>query len=52
MLQEFFDPSLTQHIYADNTFQKPFNVSTPAFRIYKHEMHDVLADDTIAHLNG
>ena len=51
MLQEFFDPSLTQHIYADTTFQKPLNVSTPAFRIYKHEMHDVLADDTVSHLN-
>ena len=36
LLQEFFDSSLTQHIYADTTFQKPLNVSTPDFKIYDH----------------
>ena len=51
LLQEFFDPAMTEHIYADTTFQKPLNVSTPAFQIYDHEMNQVLADDTKAHLN-
>ena len=30
---------------------KPVNVSTPAFRIYDHEINQVLADDTKTHLN-
>ena len=51
LLQEFFDSSVTEHIYADTTFQKPINVSTPAFKIYDHEINQVLADDTKAHLN-
>ena len=46
LLQEFFDSSVTEHIYADTIFVTPLNVSTPAFKIYKHEMHEVLADDT------
>ena len=27
LLQEFFDSSLTEHIYADTIFEKPFNTS-------------------------
>ena len=51
LLQEFFDYSKTEHIYADTTFIKPLNVSTPAFKIYNHEIKQVLADDTKTHLN-
>ena len=51
LLQEFFDASKTQHIYADTTFLKPLNISTPAFKIYNHKMNQVLADDTKAHLS-
>ena len=51
LLQEFFDPSMTEHIYADTTFQKPLNVSTPTFKIYDHEMNQIIAYDTKAHLN-
>ena len=51
LLQEFFDSSLTEHIYTDTIFEKPLNVSTPAFKIYDHEMTQVLADDTKSHLN-
>ena len=51
LLQEFFDSSLTQHIYADTTFQKPLNISTPDFKIYDHKINQILADDRKSHLN-
>ena len=51
LLQEFFDSSVTEHIYADTTFQKLLNVSIPSFKIYDHEINQVLANDTKAHLN-
>ena len=51
LLQEFFDSSMTEHIYADTTFQRPLNICTPAFNPHKHKMHKVLADDNTAHLN-
>ena len=51
LLQEIFDSSLTEHIYADTIFEKPLNVSTPAFKIYDHEMNQVLADGAKSHLN-
>ena len=51
LIQEFFDSSMTEHIYADTTFQHPLNISTPAFKLYKHEINNILVDDNSAHLN-
>ena len=51
LLQQFFDPSVIKHIYADTAFIRPLNISTPAFKIYKHEMNNILADDVKSHLS-
>ena len=51
LLQEIFYSSLTEHIYADTTFQHPLNISTPALKLYKHEINGILVDDNWTHLN-
>ena len=51
LLQQFFDPAVVKHIYADTAFLRPVNISTPAFKIYKHKMSNILADDMKGHLS-
>ena len=51
LLQQFFDPAVIKHIYADTAFLRPVNISTPAFKIYKHKMSNILADDMKGHLS-
>ncbi|WAR19936.1 Y068-like protein [Mya arenaria] len=51
LLQRFFDNEKYQHIFADTTFASPLNITVPTFRVYKHEMSNILADDVKNHLN-
>ena len=51
LLQQFFDSSVIKHIYADTAFLRPINISTPVFKIYKHKMNNMLADDIKTHLS-
>ena len=51
LLQQFFEPSVVKHINADTAFLRPVNISTPAFKIYKHKMNNILADDVKSHLS-
>ena len=51
LLQQFFKPSVIKHINADTAFLRPVNISTPAFKIYKHKMNNILADDVKSHLS-
>lgn len=51
LLQELFDKRTTEHMFADTTFVHPVNVSIPSFNLYKHAMHDIIADDTKSHLS-
>ena len=51
LLQQFFDSLVIKHIYADTAFLRPINISTPVFKIYKHKMNNILADDIKTHLS-
>ncbi|KAL4225220.1 hypothetical protein ACF0H5_015911 [Mactra antiquata] len=51
ILQHFFDKSLYEHIFADTTFRKAFNVSLPDLKLYNHKMSKVIANDAKAHLS-
>ena len=48
VLQHFFYKFYVQNILADTNFRKALNVTIPKLKIYKHEMSNVLADDTKA----
>lgn len=49
LLQQFFDEPPLQHIYGNNFFPTPINMSIPELIFYNQNMHDVLA--TKAYLN-
>lgn len=51
LLQEFFDNSKIQNVLADTTYAAPLNVTLPTFKIYRHKMHQVNADDSNSHLS-
>ena len=51
LLQEFFDNSKIQNVFADTTYANPLNVTVPNFKIYKHDMHQVIANDKNDHLS-
>lgn len=51
LLQEFFDNSEIQNVLADTTYANPLNVTIPNFKMYRHKMRQVLADDSNAHLS-
>jgi len=51
LLHKFFDTSKFQHIFGDSTFLQPLNVTVPNFKIYNHQMSQVLANDVKNHLN-
>ena len=50
LLQEILDYSKTEHNYADTSYLKSFNVSTPAKCVIM-KLIKALADDTETHLN-
>ena len=45
LLQEFFDNTKIQNVFADTTYANPMNVMVPNFKIYQHDMHKIIADD-------
>ena len=51
LLQHFFTNKYTDNIFADTTFTNPVNMTVPNFKLYKHNMKDILADDNKAHLS-
>ena len=51
LLQHFFDDKFVDDIFADTTFNKPVNVTIPKIKIYQHEMSNIVAADTKAHLS-
>ena len=51
LLQEFFDNSKIQNVFADTTYENTLNVSVPNFKIYQHDMHPIIADDKNSHLS-
>ena len=51
LLQEFFDNTKIQNVFADTTYANPLNVTVPNFKIYQHDMHKVIADDKNSHLS-
>ena len=51
LLQEFFDDTKIQNVFADTTFENPLNVTVPKFKIYQHDMHKIIADDKNSHLS-
>ena len=51
LLQEFFDSNKFQHVFADTMFKTNYNFSIPHFKLYQHEMTNVLANDKKEHLS-
>ena len=51
LLQEFFDHTKIQNVFADTTYAHPLNVTIPNFKIYQHNMHKLIADDKNSHLS-
>ena len=51
LLQKFFKNDQFQQIFADTTFTNPLKVSVPEFKLYGHEMSNILANDAKDHLN-
>ena len=51
LLQHFFDDTFVNDIFADTIFSKPVNVTLPQLKIYEHEMSDIVAADSKAHLS-
>lgn len=51
LMQNFFDNSKLEHIFADTTFSSPINMSIPNFKLYNHDMHNIMADDKQSHLS-
>ena len=51
LLQEFFDNTKIQNVFADTTYANPLNVTVPNFKIYQHDMHKIIADDKNDHLS-
>ena len=51
LLQQFFNDSSLQSIDGNSLFETPLKSSTPNFQVYKHNIHDVIADDRKGHLS-
>ena len=51
LLQHFFDTKYVEDILADTTFSKPVNVSIPHLKLFQHDMSDIVAADSKAHLS-
>ena len=51
LLQHFFDAKYVEEILANTIFSKPVNVSIPHLKLFKHDMSDVVAADSKAHLS-
>lgn len=51
LLQHFFDKSYVKNILADTNFRTALNITIPKLKLYEHEMSNVLAADTKAHLS-
>ena len=51
LLQEFFDNTKIQNVFADTTYANPLNVTVTKFKIYQHDMHTIIADDKNSHLS-
>lgn len=51
LLQHFFDNSFVNNIFADTTFANKINVTVPVLTLYQHDMLNVIADDSKAHLS-
>ena len=46
LLQQFFNDSQLKQVLADTSFNTSINFKFPEFKIYKHKMSKILADDT------
>lgn len=51
LLQHFSDSTFVIDIFADSTFQTPVNVTIPSLKLYEHQMSNVIAADSKAHLS-
>ena len=51
LLQQFFNDSSLQTIESNSLFNNPLKANIPNFQIYKHDMHDIIADDRKGHLS-
>ncbi|MEW8547942.1 MAG: hypothetical protein AB2693_30925, partial [Candidatus Thiodiazotropha sp.] len=51
LLQHFFSNENTDNIFADTTFTNPVNMTVPKFKLYNHNMKNILANDNKAHLS-
>ena len=50
-LQHFFKEDDISSILANTTFQQMVKITVPSFKIYKHKMHDIVANDKALDLN-
>lgn len=51
LLTQFFDEDRLKHLLGDTTFPSQVTLEVPDFRIYSHNMSNLLAADTEQHLN-
>ncbi|XP_053372746.1 uncharacterized protein LOC128546347 [Mercenaria mercenaria] len=51
LLQHFFETAFVDNIFADTTFKTAVNVSVPNLNFYEHQMSNIIAADTKAHLS-